>query len=522
MQKNFVGDGWRRLEPAPSTGPVLALTAGSGELWAGGPGGFASLRGDSWRISGNEMPLTLVSAIAWAGKRLLAGGSDGLAVSRDGLTWERAMLDEPIGMVAAIASSPTFDRDATALVATLTTGIFRTTDGGRQWRPASFGLQSHDVTAMAWGSDDIVLAATAGGIYRTPDAGTSWRLVGPERGVAAVTFLADDRAVAVYEDGQVAVSAGGGTTWQDRPSVDGFDPAALSVTQSGTLLLGGASGILSSTDLGRTWEQSWEGSVLCFGSDAGSVWAGTAQGVIVTGDGRRWSSLPETPLADYRWLLPGPDATFVAGPYAGVARHMPGEGWQLLDAPPGPLSLAATAPDGSLLVSGSAGLARSTDLGLTWEPVLEGAEGQLALSAFEPGGLGWAASVDGDRLLATADAGRTWRRLDPHFGGLPVVGLDADRRTVRVLTLHADTRRLNSWRSDDRGISWRRGHSTVVTLPEGKWRPTVPGSEAARRLAVAAGLPADRIVDAAVRDDNLYVLLPAGEVRWRPVSSLPI
>ena len=229
---------WNYFPPLIVPASVLALAIGRGGLWASGPGGAVWRAPDGeWhsRISG--LPLTDVAALVYAGGWLIAGGAEGIARSKDGgIAWEAAAGD--VAAVAAIAVSPAFTTDGTALAAMLGDGITRTQDAGRTWQAATAGLHNFDVSALAWAEAETVLAATAAGVCRSLDAGQTWQLATEteSRVIAALAFLPDGTALAACEVGGILRSEDHGQHWaagHDLP--DGAMPTALHVTPEGVL-----------------------------------------------------------------------------------------------------------------------------------------------------------------------------------------------------------------------------------------------------------------------------------------------
>ena len=176
---------WQPLPTIVLPSPVFTLAAGPNGIWAGGTGGIAWYPGpihENAAQSGNEhplvdaplwqprnstLPISLVTALTYKEGLLLAGGVEGIAYSQDeGRHWQQAALEDGVASITAFALSPHFSVDQTAIAATMEMGILRTDDRGRSWKNASFGLESFEVTALAWASGATLLAATSDGIYR--------------------------------------------------------------------------------------------------------------------------------------------------------------------------------------------------------------------------------------------------------------------------------------------------------------------------------------------------------------------
>lgn len=511
-------DRWEAVVGLPRESPALSLAFGEGRLWAGGPGGLAWHEEGRWQLGGNEIPFSQVSALAWAGGRLFGGSAEGLAVRNTGGLWERGLITDDPAPVAAIAPSPDFDEDGVALAATYGTGILRTIDRGRSWGGTSFGLQSYDVDALAWGQREVVIAASSEGLYRSPNGGRAWQrnMFAPPSAAAAVTFV-DRLAFAAFDNGCVARSHDDGRSWTICSCLTDFEPSALGRGPGGALLLGGQGGLLRSITGGETWEQIRREPVISLCVAGESIWVGTEDRMLCLDESGSWSVLTSPPLMDYRWLLKAGDTILVAGPTAGIWRYFGGTAWHRINQPPGPLSLVAVTPAGSLLASAGGDLIRSDSLGEQWETVLPAEAGRLGLIAVTPAGWGWAVSTDGLCMLRTEDDGRTWNGA-ASLGVQPIVALHAADRAVRALMFDADRQRLVTWSCED-GKRWERGFERPCAIPRGRWRPELPGQGMARLLAATCGIPEEEVLDCCLTKDQLWVLLPGGDVRRAAVNS---
>ena len=194
------GQTWRKFLlslPANPDGvlpPVNALATDSnqpGVLYAGTDGhGVYRIEDDEGR---NSYKLTgglslydahVRSVVVGSDSRVYALTSDGLFVT-DGSAWQKLLLPELAASLALVPNAP-----QTLYAGCVSTGAYRTTDGGQTWEPISNGLEmvpgaALRVTALAVDEQDSnhVVAATAygvggqlvpWGIYESRDAGRSW------------------------------------------------------------------------------------------------------------------------------------------------------------------------------------------------------------------------------------------------------------------------------------------------------------------------------------------------------------
>ncbi|NIO69572.1 MAG: hypothetical protein GTN71_11215, partial [Anaerolineae bacterium] len=127
------------------------------------------------------------SVVVGPDSRLYALTSDGLFVT-DGDTWQKLSLPE---LAVSLAVAP--DNPQTLYAGCVSTGIYRTTDGGQTWEPINNGLETipgaalrvtalavdeqdpnHVVAATAYGVGDFAVQLVSWGIYESRDAGRSW------------------------------------------------------------------------------------------------------------------------------------------------------------------------------------------------------------------------------------------------------------------------------------------------------------------------------------------------------------
>ena len=158
--------------------PATAVVAADDLVYAAAPGGIGHSAdgGSTWNFVKLPEPAPLVSCLTIAANVVLAGTmQDGALISDDGgASWQarNAGLFDPD--VRAIAVSPSFAADRTVFAAT-STGLFRSCNAGRLWRP--FGdLPDHaPVSAMRILTDGVLIAGLEdAGLWRSTDAGAHW------------------------------------------------------------------------------------------------------------------------------------------------------------------------------------------------------------------------------------------------------------------------------------------------------------------------------------------------------------
>jgi photosystem II stability/assembly factor-like uncharacterized protein len=574
-----VGAGeWRRFPSIDLPSPVLAILPAPDGVWASGLGGVARYtEEDGWSPSSLSLPLRSVAALACAGGSLLAGGHSGIAQSRDGgRIWRRCSAPDDAGTVTALATSPHYDQNGTALAATLGNGILRTTDFGQSWQTANFGLQSPEVLALSWHTGETVSAATSGGLFRSPNAGRAWRALPTtiEMGFSAVATTPDGEVLAAPDTGPPLRSSHDLSQWSPLEGVpdDVRCSAMLSPGVGRTLLATAEHGLLLSRDDGCVWSAVAPRTVLSLVADGLRVYAGTDTGVMRSDDGgETWTDLTMAPLHDLHRLLLVDGAPLVVG------THSPPvigdrDGWAVLTATPHPATGLFVAPSDVLLVSTPDGLHRSNDQGASWDSVVEGTAGCVTQMTFVEGGRAWAGVTPDMTLLRSRDGGQTWSELAAPFGVAPLVALQAipgssNEQSVSLIAATYNERQntICAWRSDDEGEHWTRGADSSTPWPavhtcaappllaigntitvrqaDGQWRQTTVGETGLRRVAsngaiivalardglwqsgdsgltwsrVAAEFAPDEIMDVALNGSNLFVLLAGGRLWSRPL-----
>ncbi len=126
-------------------------------------------------------------------------------VTSDRFDWD--VRSSPPGLIS-LAVAPT---DADRLIATTTSGVIASTDGGRTWS----ATESPVLAFVSW-ADDSTLAGAGpdGAIHVSTDGGESWTEVGSLRGPPEALLAIDRQALVAAASGHgVLRSNDGGATW---------------------------------------------------------------------------------------------------------------------------------------------------------------------------------------------------------------------------------------------------------------------------------------------------------------------
>jgi photosystem II stability/assembly factor-like uncharacterized protein len=576
-------DQWELLPFEGMASPVSAITTGQGGVWVGwgGVAWYSDVEG--WRPPDATIAVHSITSLAYGNGVLLAGHESGIARSVDGgKTWVEADVSgASIGPVERryptmtdFALSPHFAEDGVALAGSFGNGVFRTTDAGHSWRLSNFGLDEHEVMALAWRTGESVVSGTKAGLFHSPNGGRAWRAVPntADFSFSTLTWLPDGRLLAAQnEDRPIIFSA----DLLDLVQVEALPYEttvwgwAATVLPDGAIFLGnGVDGIWASDDSGQSWTQLWDRETWALASDGERLYAGTNSGLATSEDrGRSWTFLPPPPLESFQWLLPLDDELVLAGAHSELIFRSPNGGWARDDTGPSPLHGTWWTGPRSFVYSAWNGLILyEIDKDCEWERVVD--QSGCTMATFL-GDDGWAGITSDGHLLRTRDGGRTWGGSPSAFGHLPLVALQAIPKLedgqfgyLMAATYDERSRSVKVWRSDD-GEHWTPGADSytpwphVATLGEpavvtvgsvistrqadGTWNQATAGETSFRRVvfddstlyALALDalwrsddfgkswsrddevLPANELLDIAIFQGKLHVLLTGGRLLAR-------
>ncbi len=135
----------------------------TGGLWA------SSDFGAHWTQVRQDNVLSPLAIRAGATTRLFGVDTTGLVVSDDGgRTWS-ALATPPTYPMTGLAATP----DGQVVYAGSPDGLYRSTDGGKTWRPTTY---KGSAFAIATSGDGAIVAVVSKetDFFRSPDGGTTW------------------------------------------------------------------------------------------------------------------------------------------------------------------------------------------------------------------------------------------------------------------------------------------------------------------------------------------------------------
>jgi len=251
-------------------------------------------------------------------------------------------------------------------------GIYRSSDGGTSWTPASSGLTNMTVNCFAVNGAGL-FAGTYNGLFRSTDNGKSWfsstsGLPSPNIGVGCLAVIGTNIFAGVWNNG-VFRSTDGGTSW--NPTSLGLfnkDPWCLAV--SGTDLFAGTTG------------------GLFYSGDSGGGWAPAGGGL---------------PNGNVEMLGASRRNLFAAPGGCGIFRSTDrGSNWSPVSSSLSSATVNSFAFAGTKLFAAirDSGIYVATDSGTAWTPANSGLNSAFVYSL----------AVCGTNLFAGVQNGGVWRR----------------------------------------------------------------------------------------------------------------
>ncbi len=374
---------------------------------------------------------------------IYAGTTVGLWKSTDaGLTWAKKSDHSINGM----AVDPSDGR--ILFLATDSTGLIKSVDGGETFRPCNEGFVNRNITQFAAAGLEypLMYASTAydgdsGGIFRSENMGAAWALVAPhpsllnENIISFAVSPSDAKSIwAVSFDGLLK-SADGGKTWvRPRTFLESERPKPKPARKRSRSRAQAAAKAVAAHPLPAPFPAAgMRIHVLRFLPGAAftggrpyepALLAGTSAGLYVSRDGGiYWRPVAiggGAPLAVLSIFLPAREtgamaALTAAGLYVSLDR---GGLWRKSELPghPGVIYDVAMHPfnPSEILAATSGGVMLSGDGGVSWRHCVKGlpSNGWFNSALFDPVQPGRAYVTEVGRIYETSDGGTTWAHFD--------------------------------------------------------------------------------------------------------------
>jgi len=407
--------------------------------------------GQTWTTRSLQgVPLTSLLVDRTSPQRIFVGGDQGLLMrSTDGGgTWRAASSGVPFGQIMSLAGDPSTPDNVLATVILedangswkSSGAIVRSTNGGLTWATVLNVNGFAQRLAQCIVDPKVIYAGTAIGVVKSIDGGQLWSpfmLAGMNAADIGVDSASCDHIYAAIFPSGIAHSTNGGTTWspaitQGLTLQEGYQQAnRLSVDpkNGASVVAATHDGIFRSTNGGDNWlAATGLESVLCrdlrvsptapqqlwMASWGSGAWRRPSSGAP-------WQRIPLDRLPR-EWLMTVYPDTFVGGRVM-VGTFLGGsEAWRSTDqgatfnvtntASLNPFVFATDPTNNAVMYMGTqvAGVYKSIDGGVTWQPSNTGATDAFVLSILIDSDDGRTIYIgtQGSGILRSTDAGASW------------------------------------------------------------------------------------------------------------------
>ena len=237
--------------------------APGGRRYAAGPNGLrrSDDGGRSWRTAFEAEGVPATAVAAGTNGLAYAAVPGGIGRSDDGgETWRFVRLPAPVPLIATLAVAD----DGAVCAGTMQDGVLISEDGGKSWQGRNAGLFDLDVRAITFSpqfaTDRAVFAATSTGLFRSENGARLWRPWGDLPGLeplAALAVLPNGELLAAVEVLGLWRSREGGSLWTRIGQNVFSDEIEMIVTSTsdGLIWVSGEDRIFRSEDDGETWAE---------------------------------------------------------------------------------------------------------------------------------------------------------------------------------------------------------------------------------------------------------------------------
>ena len=301
-------------------------------------------------------------------------------------------VDSGAANITALAIDPL---TPSTLYAGTSAGVFKSTDGGGQWRSVNAGLPGSVVNVLAIDPlvPETLYVGTSAGLYKSTDGAESWNGLNTGPNYPDIRSLVLDplAPATVYAGMSAGVhkSTDAGRTWNSLGSVLATSlvyTLAIDPSTPATLYSGTPDGVFKTTDGGGSWSAVNNGLpksyVQILAADtvtSGILYAGTGEGLYKSSDsGESWNrSFWSLPIVAFTLDPKLPSTIYIATPNDGMLFSPDGgANWTVIYGIQTVLHVNVLAVDpltsGAFYAGTSNGLFRITDGGAKWEALSVG------------------------------------------------------------------------------------------------------------------------------------------------------
>jgi photosystem II stability/assembly factor-like uncharacterized protein len=254
-----------------------------------------------WEHTGSSNVRSCALAIAPGSKSqlLFMAGGNGVHVTTDGGNSWKITTGWEITEVLSIVIDPT---NWKRILCTTPYGIFRSEDGGVQWKACNMGLTSKFVSSLIidHSNPQLLYCSTEDGVFSSDDNAKTWtRNALSVKGIRCIAqHPTDPKIIAVgTEDDGICLSRDGGKNWEKcENGIENttFYTVVFDMKNPLVMYAGGfETGVYKSKDGGKTWHRLQEGlaslnihGIALDPANTNRIYAGTlGQGIFRSEDG---------------------------------------------------------------------------------------------------------------------------------------------------------------------------------------------------------------------------------------------
>ncbi|MCL4506455.1 MAG: hypothetical protein M1434_08410 [Chloroflexi bacterium] len=372
----------------------------------------------------------------------------------------------------SVVRSLEVDTDSGALYAGSNAGVFKSTDGGVTWLPASQGLPGIDIQYLMYDSKTRTLYAVLFGVglFRSTDGAASWQGIGQGmRSNQLLSVAVDPRTGLLYAGLQgygMYTSNDGGANWETI----GFGLSNTTIRQflvgdqPGEVFAATDNGVYHTTVVTGTWDlltgepkqvNAWS---MVKDTKTGAIYIGTEQGVLKIDQQNHAFTVKPTGLSSGIVQSIVQDAgagVLYAGSLHGVLRSVDGGAtWNAVNS-----GLRSTlvhalilAPRSNELIAGTdSGIFRSSDGGTAWLPATQNPDARSVQAVLvDQRNNDVYAGLLGGGVFRSSDGGDSWTPINTGLNNAVVQAFGIDHG---LDTLYAGTRG-GIYRTKLDAISW--------------------------------------------------------------------